>query len=98
MRTPGRQEVVVLNQILADEINVGYEDLDNTDVVAVNGQPPRDMTHFVQLVESAADMVEIRTGEGSLIVLDTEEVTRRAPIILKRYHVPKDRSADLEPD
>ena len=47
-RTPEQHEVVILTQILADEINVGYAHLYNEAVATLNGKAPLDMVDFVQ--------------------------------------------------
>jgi S1-C subfamily serine protease len=94
-RTEERQEVVVLIQVLADEINLGYEDFYNTVIESVNDTPVKSMSHFVRLVESSGARVEIRTSDKCLMVLDTKQVKDRTPDLLARYHVPRDRSADL---
>ena len=36
---PGRERIVILNKVLPDEINVGYQDLDNLVLARVNGRP-----------------------------------------------------------
>jgi len=94
-RTPERQQLVVLNTVLADEINVGYEGLYNTTVATVNGQIPRDIHHFVALVEAEKGAVEFRLSDHTVIVLDAQSVTDRSPSILARYRVPADRSPSL---
>ncbi len=94
-RTSARSEVVVLTQVLADEINVGYEPFDQTTIATVNGTQPRDMRHFVELVLSADTHLEIRTSDHSVIALDPKEAREASARILDRYHVPFDRSADL---
>jgi S1-C subfamily serine protease len=94
-RTPERHEVVVLTQILADEINLGYSHLYNEGIVAVNGQMPRDMVDFVSMVESSRDLVEIETSSNGLIVFDPTEVREATPRIMERYHITRDRSGDL---
>jgi S1-C subfamily serine protease len=94
-RTEELQEVVILTQILADEINVGYEDLYNESVVAVNGQRPRDMRDFVSRVRSASDLVEIRMSGGGVAVFSAQQVAGADRRILSRYHIPRDRSANL---
>jgi S1-C subfamily serine protease len=96
VRTEQRQEIVLLNQILADEINVGYQHLYNEGVLAVNGTAPRDMLHFVQLVEGATELIEIRTSTDGLIILDAAQVRAATPRIMARYHVARDRSPDLD--
>src|SRR5688572_18090926 len=95
-RTPERHEVVILTQVLADEINVGYEHLYSESVVSVNGRRPRDMIDFVVEVEQSRGMVEIRTSSDGLIVLDTERARGATARILDRYRIARDRSPDLD--
>ena len=90
--TPGRREVVVLTQMFADEINVGYEDLMFESVVSVNNEPIADMHDFVDRIESATGLLEIRMSRDGLIVLDPEEVSAAAERILSRYRITRDRS------
>jgi len=95
VRTPDRDEVVILTQILADEINVGYGHLYNEAIVAVNGVMPRDMVDFMRRVEGATGIVEIQTSSGGVIMLDAAEVNAAKERILDRYRIPRDRSAEL---
>ena len=94
-RTSGRREVVVLTQILADEINVGYDGFDYTTIRAINGKTPRDMRHFVKLVEASDGELEVRTSDHCVMAFDVAEAAAATDRILARYHVPRDRSHDL---
>ena len=94
-RTSTRQEMIILSQVLADEINIGYEGLYSESVVSVNGKKPRDMAHFVALVETSTSNVQIRTSTNALIVLDVKGVAERGSIILDRYRIERDRSTNL---
>jgi len=96
IRTEERQEVVVLSQILADEINLGYEHLYNEGVAEVNGVRPRDMAQFVEVIDQTSGVVEIKTSSEGRIVFDTDEVAAANERILARYHIPRDRSANLD--
>ncbi|MEM6929419.1 MAG: serine protease [Myxococcota bacterium] len=96
-RTEERQEIVVLTQVLADDINVGYAPLYDEAVLTVNGVPPRDMAHFVTLVEGSTTIVEIVTTRKGVAVFDPAEVAAATPRILERYRIPRDRSAHLPP-
>jgi PDZ domain len=95
-RTPARQEVVILTQVLADEINVGYEHLYSESVVSVNGTMPRDMLDFVQQLESSRGLIEIKTSSDGTIVLDSEAARGATQRILSRYRIARDRSPDLD--
>jgi len=94
-RRAEKQEVVILTQVLADEINVGYEDLYSEAVVSVNGKQPVDMADFVGLVESSVDLVEIQTSSQGVIVMEPGAARKANESILSRYHIPRDRSRDL---
>lgn len=94
-RTPERQEVVILTQVLADEINVGYEHLYSESIVAVNGRMLRDMVDLVRQLESSRGLVELKTSSDGLIVLDAEGARGATQRILSRYRISRDRSPDL---
>src|SRR5262245_19678903 len=94
-RTAEQNEVVILTQILADEINVGYGHLYNEAIAKLDGIVPRDMEDFVARLSGARGVVEIQTTSGGLIILDTEDVRKATPRILARYHIPRDRTPGL---
>jgi S1-C subfamily serine protease len=94
-RSAEQHEVVVLTQILADEINVGYGHLYNEAIAKLDGVTPRDMEDFVARLSSAHGVVEIQTTSGGIIMLDADEVRKATPRILTRYHIPRDRTPGL---
>ena len=94
-RRPEQQEIVVLAQVLADAVNVGYEPFHNDVVCAVNGHAPVDMADFVQRLDEARGEVVIKLTSGAQVLLDAEAARASAPRIRSRYHVPGDRSQGL---
>lgn len=94
-RLPERQEVVVLAQVLADAVNVGYAPFANDLVVGVNGHRPVDLADFVRVVDAAAGEVVLELSSGGTLLLDASQARAAHARILERYHVPGDRSADL---
>jgi len=94
-RAPEQHEVVILTQILADEINVGYGHLYNEAIAKLDGVVPRDMEDFVTRLSNAHGVVELETTSGGLIILDADEVRRATPRVLARYHIPRDRTPGL---
>ena len=87
--------MVVLSQVLADEINVGYERLYNETIVSVNGTQPEDMASFVRLVDGCGDTLELRTSDGGLVVFDPAAAEAAKERIMERYRISDDRSANL---
>jgi S1-C subfamily serine protease len=94
-RTEERQQVVVLTQILADELNVGYGHLYNEGIKELNGVKVRDMVDFVERIEATEGVVEINTSSGGVIMLDAAETKAAQLRIMQRYHIARDRSANL---
>jgi hypothetical protein len=86
---------VILTQILADEINVGYGHLYNEAVATLDGRVPRDMEDFVARLSAARGVIEIATTSGGMIIHDADEVRAATPRILTRYHIPRDRTPGL---
>lgn len=96
-RTESQQEIIVVSQVLADEVNVGYEHFHNDYVVEVNGVKLRDLKQFVGIVDEAKGEVVVRTGSGGTVLLDVKSARKADARIRRQYHVPGDRSADLTP-
>lgn len=90
-RTAERSEVVIVSQILADEINVGYGHLYNEGVATVNGVAPQSLDDFAARLDAAQGVVEVTTTSGGVIMLDTDAVARAMPRILDRYRISRDR-------
>jgi hypothetical protein len=97
VRSEEQQQYVVVTQILADRVTVGYETISEQGVLKVNGQQPRDLRHLIELLEAETGIVKIDISKGMSIVLQASDVRESTPRILERYRVPRDRSQDLLP-
>ena len=96
-RTEDRKEVIVLVEVLADEINVGYHDLDNRVVSYVNGKKISTMEDLVAAFEEHQGPYHTILDErGHQIVLDRRKVDQNGQRILTRYRITSDRSEDLK--
>jgi hypothetical protein len=96
-RTDDRKEVIVLVEVLADEINVGYHDIDNRVVSHVNGKKISTMEDLVAAFEKNEGKYHLILDErGHQIVLDRRKVDQNSQRILKRYRIASDRSEDLK--
>jgi len=97
VRSPSRQEVVILQKVLADPLNRGYHRAESLEIVRVQGRRIRHLRELIALVEGArGEYVAFETAGGATLVLDRRQAVERGPIILQRYGVPRDRSPDLE--
>jgi S1-C subfamily serine protease len=95
-KTPEKQEVVVLIQVLADGSNLGYHDINNTAVDEVNGEKIRDIEDFVDKVENnKGKYLIIRLSDDTRIVLDYDRSRKATAGILARYQIQNRMSQDL---
>ncbi|NUP11729.1 MAG: trypsin-like serine protease [Polyangiaceae bacterium] len=96
IRTPERQDVVILQKVLADKVNQGYHEYENHVVSQIDGIPIKSIRHLVEVVEGGTDsFIRIGLADGQRIVLDRARAIANLPAILDRYNVRHDRSADL---
>jgi len=92
-----RREVVVLTQILEDEVNKGYSDLEDSVIVSVNGEKISTVKDLVNAIEKNMDMYHVLIDEyGHEIILSVKDVNERNKAILDIYKINKDRSKDIE--
>jgi S1-C subfamily serine protease len=92
LKTEEVQEMVTITKILADEINMGYEELYDETILKINGIVPKNMAHFIEIVESSPDIVEIYTSEFGKIVMDIKNWKNEKSSLLERYNINSDRS------
>jgi S1-C subfamily serine protease len=96
IRTPERQDVVILQKVLADKVNQGYHEYENHVVVSIDGVPVRSIVHLVELIEGdRGQFVRVGLHDGQRIVLDRTQAIARCQAILDRYNLRHDRSPDL---
>ena len=80
-RAPGEQ-VVVLSQVLAAEVNVGYEDITNVQVLAFNGEPVTSLAGLTAAVARCADrFFRFDVDSGETVVLDAAKARAPAPLL-----------------
>lgn len=90
------EEIVILSQVLANEVNIGYEDMGNQQVLKLNGARIKNIRHLAHLVDSSKEKYLIFEFEDNfLAVLEREASATASPRILKDYGIPCERSSDL---
>jgi S1-C subfamily serine protease len=98
MRTPERQEVVVLQKVLADKVNQGYHEYGSFVVTHIDGVSVASLAQLVGLVEQGTEpFLTVQIHDGQRLVLDRAKARERSREILERFGVPADRSSDLVP-
>jgi len=90
------QEVVILSQILAADINVTYQQYVPNIVTHVNNVPINNLRHLVELVESnQAPFMRLDLESERVIVLDAQEASLQNAEILESHNIPYIKSSDL---
>ncbi|KAL5793053.1 hypothetical protein ACOSP7_001647 [Xanthoceras sorbifolium] len=90
------EQIVILSQVLANELNIGYEDMGNQQVLKFNGIQIKNIHHLTHLVDSCKEKYLVFEFEDNyLAVLEREAATSASTCILKDYGIPSERSSDL---
>lgn len=91
------QQLVVLTQVLANDLTMGYEFLENMLLNTVNSVPLRNLDHLRQLISTCDDKGFLRLGlqNNLMLVLKAEEARTVTEKVLDKYGIPSAMSRDL---
>uniref|UniRef100_J3M3Y7 PDZ domain-containing protein n=1 Tax=Oryza brachyantha TaxID=4533 RepID=J3M3Y7_ORYBR len=90
------EQIVIVSQVLAHEVNIGYEHMGNQQVIKLNGTAVKNIHHLAHLVDNCKDkFLTFEFEDDFLVVLDREEATTASSDILKEHAIPAIRSSDL---
>lgn len=90
------QEVVILSQILAADINVTYQQYVPNILTHANNTPIRNLRHLVELVEANnSPFMRLDLESERVIILDSQEASVQNTEILESHNIPYIKSADL---
>ena len=92
---PGEQ-VVLLSQVLADEINAGYQGMHDVEVRAVNGERVENLKALKRAVEKASGaFLRLDLADDRVLVVNREEADKAHTRIMAKHRVPGRMSRDL---
>ncbi|KAL6559421.1 Protease Do-like 9 [Orobanche gracilis] len=95
-QTP-EEQIVVVSQVLVADINIGYEDIVNTQVLAFNGQPVKNLKSLAEMVESCNDeYLKFDLAYQQIVVLQTRNAKAATLDILSTHCIPSAMSDDLK--
>ncbi|KAG6715973.1 hypothetical protein I3843_04G022800 [Carya illinoinensis] len=95
----GEQLVVVsqVSLVLVADINIGYEDIVNTQVLAFNGKPVKNLKSLASMVESCDDeYLKFDLEYQQIVVLRTKNAKAATLDILTTHCIPSAMSDDLK--
>ncbi|CAD6337117.1 unnamed protein product [Miscanthus lutarioriparius] len=91
------EQLVVVSQVLVADINIGYEDIVNIQVLAFNGTPVKNLKHLVTMVEECDEaFLKFDLDYDQLVVLETKTAKAATQDILTTHCIPSAVSEDLK--
>ncbi|KAI6700652.1 hypothetical protein NL676_014976 [Syzygium grande] len=91
------EQLVVVSQVLVADINIGYEDIVNTQVLAFNGEPVKNLKSLANMVESCEDeYLRFDLEYQQVVVLKTKTAKVATSDILTTHCIPSAMSDDLK--
>ncbi|CAH1420702.1 unnamed protein product [Lactuca virosa] len=90
------EQLVVVSQVLVADINIGYEEIVNTQVVAFNNKPVRNLKSLADMVESCnEEFLKFDLEYDQIVVLRTKMAKEATRDILLTHCIPSAISNDL---
>ncbi|KAG8072359.1 hypothetical protein GUJ93_ZPchr0006g40807 [Zizania palustris] len=91
------EQLVVVSQVLVADINIGYEEIVNTQVLAFNGQHVKNLKNLVTMVENCKDeFLKFDLEYDQIVVLETKTAKAATQDILTTHCIPSAMSDDLK--
>ncbi|XP_027928594.1 protease Do-like 9 isoform X1 [Vigna unguiculata] len=91
------EQLVVVSQVLVSDINIGYEEIVNTQVLAFNGKPVKNLKNLATMVESCdGEYLKFDLEYQQIVVLKTSTAKAATLDILTTHCIPSAMSEDLK--
>jgi len=95
------EQVVILNQVLISDVNIGYESFTNIKVLKVDDTEILNLSHLVTVVTEAAvaassKFITVHLEQDHLIIIDINQAKEKHDEILRQNNIPSDISDDLK--
>uniref|UniRef100_A0ACD5ZRG7 Uncharacterized protein n=1 Tax=Avena sativa TaxID=4498 RepID=A0ACD5ZRG7_AVESA len=91
------EQLVVVSQVLVADINIGYEELVNTQVRAFNGKPVNNLKQLATMVEDCnEEFLKFDMDYDQVVVLETKTAKAATQDILATHCIPSAMSDDLK--
>jgi S1-C subfamily serine protease len=90
------QEVVILSQILAADINVTYQQYVPNVITHVNNVAIRNLRHLVELVDTNTEpFLRFDLESERIVILNAKDALAQSGCILEHHNIPFAKSVDL---
>lgn len=90
------EKIVVLTQLLAHDLTVGYEDLENALLYTVNDVRVRNLRHVMEIIDGCTEG-NLRFGlqNNLVLILKVEAAKKATAEVLEQHTIPAATSPDL---
>lgn len=90
------EQIVLVSMVLADEVNLGYQNIRTARVLSVNGEKVLSLRQLADLIDRQKEgFLTLVLQNDYKIVLNIAKVREATPRVMARYRIPADRSAGL---
>lgn len=90
------EEVVIVSKVLASEVNTGYQDLGNIQVLRVNGIAVHNLRHLADLIEQyEGEFLRLELEWNKVVILNHAKAKRVNQAILEQNSIPRPHSKGL---
>ncbi|GAV81017.1 Trypsin domain-containing protein [Cephalotus follicularis] len=90
------EQLVVVSQVLVADINIGYEEIVNTQVLAFNGKPVKNLRSLANMVDNCnEEFLKFDLEYNQVVVLRTKTARAATLDILTTHCIPSALSDDL---
>lgn len=91
--------LVVLTQILANDLTVGYEDLENMLLTSVNGTKVKNLKHVMQLIDATdSTYLHFDLANNLKLTLRAADARKATAEVLEQHSIPRAMTTDLSGD
>ncbi|XP_019088189.1 PREDICTED: putative protease Do-like 11, mitochondrial [Camelina sativa] len=95
-RKAGEHQLVIISKILEDDINKGYESLDDLQVKKVNSVKVKNLKHLCELIEKCSTKdLRLVLEDNKVMVLNTESAKKATLKIMERHKIKSVISKDI---
>ncbi|XP_019084313.1 PREDICTED: putative protease Do-like 11, mitochondrial [Camelina sativa] len=95
-RKAGEHQLVIISKILEDDINKGYQRLDDLQVKKVNRVKVKNLKHLCELVEKCSTKyLRLVLEDDKVMVLNTESAKKATLKIMERHKIKSVISKDI---
>merc|ERR1712151_433752 len=89
-------QLVVLTQILAHELTMGYESLENLRLHTIGGTVVRNLRHAMQLIDNCeGGYLQLGLQHNFVLILKADDARRATADVLEKHGIPAAMSPDL---